>query len=99
MKVIDDVELNALNEVFGKDLANINLLEVKDHVGEARAAAATLSLANAALMLSGDIKSDNGYKVVDNKVTKTKGESKNMKNVLCISYAIGGTYSAVIITK
>ena len=99
MKVIDDVELNALNEVFGKDLANINLLEVKDHVGEARAAAATLSLANAALMLSGDIKSDNGYKVVDNKVTKTKVESKNMKNVLCISYAIGGTYSAVIITK
>ncbi len=99
LKTVDDIELNALNQVFGANLANVNLLEVKDHVGEARAAAASLSLAHASLMLAGEINEDNGYKVVNNKVEATKVLAKNMKNVLCISYAVGGTYSAVIITK
>jgi len=50
-------------------------------------------------MLAGDIKSDNGYKVLNDKVSKVTIEAKDMKNVLCCSYAAGGTYTAVVITK
>ena len=50
-------------------------------------------------MLSGDIKSDNGYKLSNGNVTKTVIESKNLKNVLCVAYAAGGTYTAIVITK
>ena len=99
LKTIDDIELNSLKRVFGKSLENKKLIEVKDHVGEARAAAASLSLAHTALMLSGDIKSDNGYKVVNDKASKITVEAKDMKNVLCIAYAAGGTYTAIVITK
>ena len=99
LKTIDDIELNSYKRIFGDSLNNKNLIEVKDHVGEARAAAASLSLAHAALMLSGDIKSDNGYKLSNGNVTKTVIESKNLKNVLCVAYAAGGTYTAIVITK
>ena len=99
LKTIDDIELNSYKRIFGASLENKKLLEVKDHVGEARAAAASLSLAHAALMLAGDIKADNGYKVLNDKVSKVTIEAKNMKNVLCCSYAAGGTYTAVVITK
>lgn len=96
LKTIDDIEINSLNRVFGAKAKNLNLLEVKAHVGEGRAAAATLSLGHAALMLAGEIKEDMGY-TLDGKIVKVSSES--LKNVLCISYAAGGTYTAVIITK
>ncbi|MCR5231668.1 MAG: beta-ketoacyl-[acyl-carrier-protein] synthase family protein [Acholeplasmatales bacterium] len=99
MNKVDTIELDVLNDLFGDNLSNINLLEVKDHVGEARAAAASLSLAHASLMLAGEIESDNGYKFTNGSVQQAKVLAKDMKNVLCISYAIGGTYTAVIITK
>ena len=47
-------------------------------------------------MLSGDIKEDMGY-TLDGKSVKV--EANSLKNVLCISYAAGGTYTAVIIKK
>ena len=95
-KAIDDIEINSLKRVFGAKASSLKLIEVKNHVGEARAAAATLSLAHAALMLAGDINSDMGYDL-DGKSIKVN--SSELKNVLCISYAAGGTYTAVIITK
>ena len=96
LKAIDDIEVNALNRVFGAKANSLKLIEVKSHVGEGRAAAAALSLAHAALMLSGDIKEDMGY-TLDGKSVKV--EANSLKNVLCISYAAGGTYTAVIIKK
>jgi len=94
--VVDAIELNSLNRVFEGHASKLNLVEVKDHAGEARAAAAALSLAHASLMLSGDIKEDIAHKLDG---TKTLVSSTSLKNVLCISYAAGGTYTAVIITK
>jgi 3-oxoacyl-[acyl-carrier-protein] synthase II len=94
--VVDAIELDSLNRVFENHASKLNLVEVKDHVGEARAAAAALALAHASLMLSGEIKEDIAHKVDG---TKTLVSSTSLKNVLCISYAAGGTYTAVIITK
>jgi 3-oxoacyl-[acyl-carrier-protein] synthase II len=94
--VVDAIELDSLNRVFEGHASKLNLVEVKDHVGEARAAAAALSLAHASLMLSGEIKEDIAHKLDG---TKTLVSSTSLKNVLCISYAAGGTYTAVIITK
>ena len=96
LKAIDDIEVNSLNRVFGAKAKDLKLIEVKSHVGEARAAASALSLAHASLMLSGDIKEDYAYNLDGNMV---KVDANSLKNVLCISYAAGGTYTAVIIKK
>jgi 3-oxoacyl-[acyl-carrier-protein] synthase II len=99
IKEVDDIEINSLERVFGNKLSNINLLEVKSHIGEARASAASMSLVHAALMLSGDIKKDNGYNISGGKVSKTVVAADKMKNVLVISYGSGGTYTAVVVSK
>ena len=99
IKEVDDIEINSLERVFGNKLSNINLLEVKSHIGEARASAASMALVHAALMLSGDIKKDNGYNISGGKVSKTVVTADKMKNVLVISYGSGGTYTAVVVSK
>ena len=98
-KVVDDIELNALEMVFGDKVSNLTLLETKYHTGDARSASAALSLAEASLLLSGDLDKDKGYKLLNGKVVDAVVEGKNMKNVLAIAYALGGTYTAVVITK
>ncbi len=99
IKEVDDIEINSLERVFGNKLSNINLLEVKSHIGEARASAASMALVHVALMLSGDIKKDNGYNISGGKVSKTVVAADKMKNVLVISYGSGGTYTAVVVSK
>jgi 3-oxoacyl-[acyl-carrier-protein] synthase II len=96
LKAIDDIKINSLKRVFGAKADSLSLLEVKAHVGESRAAAAALSLGHAAIMLAGEIKEDKGY-TIDGEVIDVKSDS--LKNVFCISYAAGGVYTAVIITK
>ena len=98
IKTVDDIELASYKEVFGSKLANIKLVEVKDYVGEARSAAASLALAHAALLLSGDLKQTNAYLVGDN-VKPVKTDFKDVKNVLVTAYGAGGTYTAIIISK
>ena len=71
IKEVDDIEINSLQRVFGNKLSNINLLEVKSHIGAARASAASMALVHASLMLSGDIKKDNGYTISNGKVSTT----------------------------
>ncbi len=99
IKEVDDIEINSLQRVFGNKLSSINLLEVKSHIGEARASAASMALVHASLMLSGDIKKDNGYNILNGKVSKTVVTADKMKNVLVISYGSGGTYTAVVVSK
>jgi len=99
IKEVDDIEINSLQRVFGNKLSNINLLEVKSHIGEARASAASMALVHASLMLSGDIKKDNGYTISNGKVSNKVVTSDKMKNVLVISYGSGGTYTALVVSK
>lgn len=94
-KDTDDVELNVLSKMFNK----IKTVEIKEKVGEARAAGAAMSFATAALMLSGDIKEINGYEIENKNAKATKVSSSELNKVLVISYSLGGSYTALVLEK
>jgi 3-oxoacyl-[acyl-carrier-protein] synthase II len=99
-KKIDDIEKGALKRVFGEKLAAMPLFEVKERTGEGRAGSAALAAAEAALLLSGELANDNAYFVAaDGSVSAKTAESANLKKILVISYATGGSYSAVVFGK
>lgn len=98
-KNIDDIEKNALARVFGERISTIPVFEVKERVGEGRAGSAALAAAHAALMLSGEIANDNAYFICNNTVTKKAVSTSKLKNILIISLAAGGSYSAVVFGK
>ena len=60
MKAVDDVEIKGLTAVFGDKLAEKPVVELKEVLGESRAAAATTAVAHAALMFAGDTESYSG---------------------------------------
>ena len=96
MKAVDSIETGCYPKMF----ANVPVVAVKERVGEGRAGAATLQAAHAALMLNGDIEKDNAYILSsDGSAKRTTVESKNLKKVLVVSYATGGSYSAVVLSK
>ena len=97
LKDVDDIEKNVYSSVFAKEIPVIN---VKDFSGEARAAAATLSAAHAALTLAGELNAtQDAYLIKDGKATKGSVDTKNFDYVLCTSYAVGGSYTAVVLKK
>jgi len=99
-KKIDDIEKGALQRVFGDKLASMPLFEVKERTGEGRAGSATLAASEAAMLLSGELESDNAYFVAaDGSVSNKAAAAANLKNVLIISFAAGGSYSAVVFGK
>ncbi|MBR4785498.1 MAG: beta-ketoacyl-[Fibrobacter sp.] len=99
-KKIDDIEKGALQRVFGEKLAAMPLFEVKERTGEGRAGSATLAASEAAMLLSGELESDNAYFVAnDGSVSSKPAAAANLKNVLIISFAAGGSYSAVVFGK
>ena len=99
-KKIDDIEKGALQRVFGDKLASMPLFEVKERTGEGRAGSATLAASEAAMLLSGELESDNAYFVAaDGSVSNKVAAAANLKNVLIISFAAGGSYSAVVFGK
>ena len=99
-KKIDDIEKAALQRVFGEKLATMPLFEVKERTGEGRAGSAALAAAEAALLLSGEIASDNAYFVAnDGSVSSKPADSAQLKKVLVLSFAAGGSYSAVVLGK
>ena len=57
VKEYDDIEIAVNKELFG---GKVPVHNVRSYVGEARSAAATLSVAHAALTLSGDLKKPEG---------------------------------------
>lgn len=94
VKEVNEIE----KKVVGKMFAGKPVINVKDYVGEARAAAATLSAAHAALTLSGMIKNNQKAYVIENDtVRKVETDTKEFKNVLALSYATGGSYCAVVL--
>ena len=95
MKVVDDIEKTVLSKCFGEK----PVIAIKERVGEGRAGTATLQVAHAALMLHGDIESDNAYVFSNGSVSRKTVESSGLKKALVISYALGGSYTAVVLGK
>ncbi len=94
IKDVNDIEKNVVGKIFaGKPVIN-----VKDYVGEARAAAATLSAAHAALILSGKLSGkEKAYEIENGNVKSIEVETKDIKNAIALSYATGGSYCAVVL--
>ena len=95
--MIDNEEKTALSKVFN-NLDKLPIVNVKEHVGEARSAAAALQFAHASLLLSGELESTDAY-LVSNKVSKTNVSGKDLNKVLVIAYGFGGSYTAVVLEK
>ena len=99
-KKVDDIEKGALQRVFGEKLATMPLFEVKERVGEGRAGSAALAASEAAMLLGGELASDNAYFVAaDGSVSSKFAEAANLKKILVISFAAGGSYSVVVFGK
>lgn len=99
LKVIDSIERDSLKRVFGAKIASTPIFEVKERVGEGRAGAATLAAAEAALMLSGELKSEKAYFIKDEGVSANVVDTSSFKKILVVSFATGGSYSAVVMGK
>ena len=92
----DSIEKN----VYGKLFEKVNVINVRDYTGESRAAAAALSVAHAALSLSGEIKgSQSGYEFENGNVKETTVDTSNIEYTLSVSCALGGSYCAVVLKK
>ena len=90
---VDAIENAGLAAVFGGALP---VITVKERVGEGRAATAALSLAHAALLLHGDLANEPDTYVNGKKVGV---DGTALSRVLVISYAPGGSYTAVVLGK
>ena len=94
MKAVDDVEIKGLTAVFGDKLAEKPVVELKEVLGESRAAA------HAALMFAGKIPSQEAYSIAaDGSVSKTNVEASKLNNVLVVAYGAGGSYTAIVLSK
>ena len=94
----DTIEMESYNRVFGADMKPV--LSVKTLVGEARAAAATLQVMHASLILAGELNANQqAFKFEGNKATEITVNTSDYKYILATSYAAGGSYTAVVIKK
>ncbi len=96
MKAVDDIEKSVLSKLF----AGKPVFEIKERTGEGRAGTAALQAAHAALMLHGDIESDNAYVIAsDGSVSRRMTESSSLNKVLVLSFATGGSYTALVLSR
>ena len=94
---VDTLERHVYEEIFA---GKVPVHQVRDYTGEGRAASSALSVAHAALTLSGDLATrQNAYYVTTEEVTKEVVDTSAYKYVLATSCAIGGSYAAVILKK
>lgn len=97
MKDTDNIEKNVYGELFD---GNVPVHNVRDITGEGRAASSTLSVAHAALTLSGDLNSEqNAYFVTKDSVTNKMVYTTSYNYVIATSCAIGGSYCAIVLKK
>lgn len=100
LKTIDEIERNSLGRLFKERLSEIPLFEVKERVGEGRAASATLAASEAAMLLGAELSKDYAYFIgKDGKALRKMTDASNFRKILVISFAAGGSYSAVILGK
>lgn len=96
-KEIDDIEKNVYGELFD---GKVPVHNVRDISGEGRAASSALSVAHAALTLSGELnKMQKAYYVTKDTVETKETDTSGYKYVLVTSYAVGGSYCAVVLKK
>lgn len=94
---IDSMEAEVYRSLFKRD---IPVLNVKDSIGEARAASAALQAAYAAEILFGKTeKTLDCYLVSKDCVKNIKTDVSNYSYILAVSFGLGGSYSAVILKK
>ena len=100
-KAVDEMEIAAYRAVFGDEkLATLPLYQVKDTVGECRAAGAALAASHAACLLAGKLTGEQkAYRVTNGKVEAVKVDPKNHRYILVTSYAAGGSTCAVVLGK
>jgi len=97
--VVDNIEKEGLSRVFGSRLSSVPVFNVKERNGEGRAAGAALSCAHAALMLSGDLDKDEAYIIDGNSISRKTVESSSLNKVLILSFASGGSYACVVLSR
>ena len=97
-KTVDAIEIGSYERIFGDGQKPV--LSVKTLVGEARAAAATLEAAHAALLLAGKLDASQPAFLFENgKALETVVDTSSFENILVTSYAPGGSYTAVVLKK
>lgn len=97
IKETDDEELEILRELFG---ANKHILSVKSAMGEARAASASMQLAEAAKVLSGKDNINGKWFTLTEDAGVSPAESvSSPKYALAVSVGAGGEYCSVVLCK
>lgn len=95
---VDAEELHGLSAVF--DLSKTPVISVKERMGEGRAASAALALAHGALLLHGDLAAEpNAYLHTEEGAVKVGVKADALHRLLAVSFAAGGSYTAVVIDK
>ena len=95
---VDTIEMESYERVFGADVKPV--LSVKTLVGESRAAAATLQVMHASLILAGELEANQpAFKFNGTKAEEITVNTSDYKYILATSYAAGGSYTAVVIKK
>lgn len=94
---IDEIELGAYKTV---GIDTLPVYSVKDITGEGRAASATLSAAHAAMLMSDKVDiASKAYVADGGKMVKKAVDKAGLKNILVTSYGVGGSYTAIIISR
>lgn len=97
MEEVDTIETHVYDDVFS---GKIPVHQIRDYSGEGRAASSALSVAHAALTLSGELNAmQPAYYVRNEAVRKEVVDTSAYTYVLATSCAIGGSYAAVILKK
>lgn len=95
---VDQEETDALSRFF--DLTVVPVITVKERTGEGRAASAALGVAHGALLLHGDRTTETDAYLKDgDMMRKTVVNAGGLRKILVVSYAAGGSYTAVILEK
>lgn len=100
MTEVDSQETAGLSAVF--DLSRVPVLSVKQRTGEGRAASAALALAHGAFLLHGDLDAEpDAYLLPAGKtgMMQTSVSAGSLRCLLAVSFAAGGSYTAVVIEK
>lgn len=96
-KEVDDLEKKAYSRLFTKEVPVHN---VRLYTGEGRAAACTLSVAHAALTLSGDLNSTQKAFILGPDSAQEKMiDTSAYRYIVAVGYAEGGSYAAVVLEK
>ena len=95
-EAVDNIEKNVYGKLIG---AKTPVHNVRAYVGDSRSAACALSIATAALTLSGELGSEQKAFFFGDTVTEGKADTSAYKYVLATAGSEGGSYCAVVLKK